>query len=157
MPKIPNNTKIYQELNKTIKRSYPLNRTETMNIKIVRSIISNNKKILLCKNLEGNHYFLPGGHIEHGETAEEALDRELIEEISQKPLTKKYLTKVHNSYIKDGKKFEELFFVYKVDLKDHNILCTEKHIEYHWVEIESIDYINFKPQKFITEIKKLAI
>lgn len=49
-----------------------------------RAAIIHDDKILLCKtlDLEISFYFLPGGHIEHSESAEDSLLRELKEETS---------------------------------------------------------------------------
>ncbi len=47
-----------------------------------RGVIIDKDHILLCKTLDLpiNFYFLPGGHVEHSESASDALLRELIEE-----------------------------------------------------------------------------
>ncbi len=45
------------------------------------TIINSEGKVLLCKSHKwGNRYVIPGGHIELGETMEEALKREVFEE-----------------------------------------------------------------------------
>ncbi|MDD3607942.1 MAG: NUDIX domain-containing protein, partial [Candidatus Moranbacteria bacterium] len=46
-----------------------------------RAIIIKNRKILLPKPKDENWYFFPGGHVEFGEKAEDALRRELKEEL----------------------------------------------------------------------------
>lgn len=38
-------------------------------------------KVLVMKYRNGLHYGLPGGHLEHGETPEDAMQRELVEEL----------------------------------------------------------------------------
>lgn len=47
----------------------------------VRAVIIRKGKILLCKNNELGHLYLPGGHVDEGELAREALPREIGEEI----------------------------------------------------------------------------
>jgi ADP-ribose pyrophosphatase YjhB (NUDIX family) len=56
------------------------------NIEIrVRAIIQKDDKILVCYHTKDetkkNYYFLPGGHVEFGELAKEAMIRELEEEL----------------------------------------------------------------------------
>ena len=50
---------------------------------LARAIVRTNDQLLLCSSNKGKHtfYFLMGGHIEAGETAAQALERELQEEL----------------------------------------------------------------------------
>ena len=49
----------------------------------VRGIIEKDGKILVCKRKDKDYYFFPGGHIEFGERAKQALIRELNEEYNE--------------------------------------------------------------------------
>ena len=53
---------------------------------VVAALIKNEKKILLCQRKKDDHYGLlwefPGGSLEDGETLEEAIEREIKEELS---------------------------------------------------------------------------
>ena len=49
---------------------------------IARAIITRPGSILLCRNLEKGYFYLPGGHVDPGESAVEACRRELREELA---------------------------------------------------------------------------
>lgn len=60
-------------------------------------IIKDDKILLFHRFREGREYWaFPGGSIEKGESAEEALDREIDEELNLKILKKKFLFKIQN-------------------------------------------------------------
>lgn len=67
---------------------------------IARAVIIDQGHILLCKttDLQNNFYFLPGGHIEHGESAAKALVRELIEEAGFEVTIKRFLGCLENAF-----------------------------------------------------------
>ncbi len=123
---------------------------------IVRAVITNNKFTLLCRSFEEGHYFLPGGHIEEGETPDEALDRELQEEIGVPVVKKDLITEVENSFVQQGQVKEEIFYVYRVELASmEEVRSWEDHIAYEWIPIKDLRKVNFKPQKFLSEIERL--
>jgi len=47
---------------------------------IARAIIRHHDHILVCRNKSAGHRYLPGGHVEFGETGAAAVARELVEE-----------------------------------------------------------------------------
>ncbi|HYD90152.1 MAG TPA: NUDIX domain-containing protein [Flavobacterium sp.] len=50
---------------------------------IARGLLTQGNKIILCQVKDASWYFLPGGHVENGESAKAALSRELVEEIAE--------------------------------------------------------------------------
>lgn len=48
---------------------------------IARGVLIHAGKLLLCRNCKHGHRFLPGGHIDPGEPARAALEREIREEL----------------------------------------------------------------------------
>jgi len=65
-----------------------------------RAVIIDSDHILLCQttDLEHNFYFMPGGHIEHGESAANALLRELVEEAGSSGWIKRLLGVMEYSF-----------------------------------------------------------
>jgi 8-oxo-dGTP diphosphatase len=126
----------------------------------VRVIIINEGKILLCKPIDQEHYFLPGGHVEFGEYADETLQREILEELSVEVTSFKHLGFVDNIYDDkiEGLKRHEVNLLYTAELASLEIKPTEDHITFDWVPLTDFEKTNFLPagvKKFIVEyIKK---
>src|SRR3989338_1088069 len=115
---------------------------------IVRGIIVKDDKTLLCKNLKHGHYFLPGGHIENEEIGENALKREMEEEIGKVVLTNKKISEFENTFIENGTEHKEIIYLYIAELMDYeNIKSLENHIDFEWVLITDLSKIDFRPKK----------
>lgn len=120
----------------------------------VATIIKNNNKILLHKSKEDNFYAIPGGRIMIGETSENALKREFIEEIGAKITIKDYLGTVENFFEYNGKKYHELMIVYESTFdsnsnfyKEEKIRGLEENgkIEFIWKTIDEIKQLDLRP------------
>jgi len=47
---------------------------------IARGVAIEDDRVLLCRSVPGDYAYLPGGHVEPGEPAARALEREMLEE-----------------------------------------------------------------------------
>ena len=103
-----------------------------------RAIIIQNNKLSVCKNKAKNYYFFPGGHIEFGETAKQALKRELKEELDIKAENFIYLGTVENIYTEDKIKHHEINLVFKVDAKKLSSISREDHIDFDFVDAKNL-------------------
>lgn len=79
----------------------------------------------------------PGGKIELGETHEEALIREIKEELDGIIIIDNYITTVNHEY----NSFLITMYVYKCILLDHLVLS--EHINYKWVKKEELNSLDF--------------
>ena len=92
--------------------------------------IYNNK--LLVNKYDDDSYCLPGGYVEIGETSEEAIKRELMEEINLDFNIDSFVGITENFFVNiRGEKTHGLDFYYKVSLKDSNDISK---IDYERVE-----------------------
>ena len=70
--------------------------------------------ILLCRAKHGTTSYLPGGHIEFGETGRQALVREVREELGVASETGAFLGCLENSFLQHGKPHAEINLVYEL-------------------------------------------
>ncbi|PIY96934.1 MAG: hypothetical protein COY66_02060 [Candidatus Kerfeldbacteria bacterium CG_4_10_14_0_8_um_filter_42_10] len=109
---------------------------------ILRAIIVNSDKILLCvSNDQPPIHYLPGGHLEYGETLEECLKREIKEEVGAVVKTSRFMETFENFFKWRGENHHEINLLYEVTLKTVNpekIKCQESHISITWLAVSAI-------------------
>ena len=98
---------------------------------LVRAIIQDKGKILVCKNVEKGYYFFPGGHVKFGESPKEALTRELKEELGLKIKKCNFIGGSEHLFTEDGKKYHEINLVFDVKINKLKIQSREDHIEFY--------------------------
>jgi 8-oxo-dGTP pyrophosphatase MutT (NUDIX family) len=120
---------------------------------IVRLIIECEGSILLCKNKEANNYYLPGGHVEFGDTLEQTIYKETNEELgwNEKDITsitfKNYL---EHSYQSGGNVHNEINMIYQVEIGENVMVeSKESHIDFEWVDKNTLHTIEILPSSII--------
>ncbi len=112
---------------------------------ITRAVILDKGKILLCKKKGNDYYFLPGGHVEFGETAQQALARELKEELNIEADATDYIGTVENMFSENEKKYHEINLVFFVEPKNHSLVSNEDHIDFFWIDTGKLVGENIEP------------
>ena len=120
-----------------------------------RGVIIDQDHILLCKTLDLPiiFYFLPGGHVEHGESVETSLLRELMEETGSHCKIKRFLGCLeygfepgHSSICHDHE-YNFIFEAQSDALKsNHKIPQLEAHIELLWMPLNQLSEIDFRAE-----------
>lgn len=117
---------------------------KTKKIEVVAAIIYFNNKIL-CVQRDVNKYDyisekyeFPGGKIESEETHEEALKREIVEELDMKVDIKKHYLTVKHSY----PDFHLTMHSYICHCNSE-VLKLREHISYKWLNPQKIDTLDW--------------
>jgi len=120
---------------------------------IARGVCVRNGKLLLCRAKGGASTYLPGGHIEFGETGRQALVREVKEELGVESSTGAFLGVVENAFLQHGKPHAEINLVYELKLGAGDgelppLNSQEDWIEFEWCELNRLDEANLLPPAF---------
>ena len=128
---------------------------------IARGVCVRDGKLLLCRAKGGSSTYLPGGHIEFGETGRQALVREVKEELGVESSTGAFLGVVENAFLQHGKPHAEINLVYELKLETGNgergtgngeretgngvlpsLNSQEDWIEFEWCHRSPVDHQN---------------
>ncbi|MGH0429792.1 NUDIX domain-containing protein [Bacillus mycoides] len=124
---------------------------------IVRAIMIKDEKLLVAEYI-GHHYFLPGGHVEIGESAENALIRELREELGVNCRIKQFLGVIENQWKTKETLHHEINHIFEIDsneLKsDFTPISKESHLAFHWIDFnkENINSYTIMPTPSVNEL-----
>ena len=101
---------------------------------IARAVIEEDGKFLLCRGKGRENWFFPGGHIEEGESAPEALMREITEELGEESEVKRFIGTSENKFEIKGVVTHEINLVFDVALlNDGEHISQEDHLEFAWL------------------------
>ena len=106
---------------------------------IARGVCIRDGNLLLCRAKGSATTYLPGGHIEFGETGRQALVREVKEELGLDSHAGKFMGVVENSFLQHGSPYAEINLVYQLTLPpDAEIVAREDWIEFEWRDLTNL-------------------
>lgn len=110
----------------------------------VKALFEKDKKILLVKDPKGV-WELPGGRIDHNEEPEQALQRELQEELGwSKVDIKNIIDSWSFSSEVDGISYHFIVLTYACISDQDKIKENDEYTEYRWVPIDEIRSLNMR-------------
>lgn len=122
-------------------------------------VIIRRQQVLLHRGREDDFWTLPGGTIEPGEWSDEALCREIGEEMHIAARAVRLLWVVENRFTYLARRFHEIGFYWLLDVPerawqswpDHSgeFEMAEPHINFRWAALHDIAALTIKPD-FLT-------
>ena len=107
------------------------------------------KTLLLCRSAYNKHFRgtwqLPEGKLEKGESAAEALVRELREELQCDPSSIHLLGHVKTSILLEGNEVEVKRSIFHVTLRNAIIRLSHEHDDLKWVDAASLQDLLLYP------------
>ncbi len=103
---------------------------------LARAVIISHDKLLLCRTKGAKNTYLPGGHVEPGESARAALAREIREELGKKSRVGAFLGVVEHSFLQKGRRVHEVNLVFAASIPGlsaaRDPAALEPHVEFSW-------------------------
>ena len=125
-------------------------------------VLLKDNKILLQKVKDKNEYALPGGHLQFGETLEDAVVREYKEEIGATIKCSRLLWTEENFWVWKGKDAHNLSFYFLIDLREETLetetflpIKDNNSVEFGWVSLDDLEDKNIFPKFLKSEIVNL--
>jgi len=113
---------------------------------LARAITQNKGKVLVCKNIGRGYYFFPGGHVDFGESAKDALIRELKEELGLSIKNPVFIGGSEHLFTEEGKKNHEINLAFRVPLKKVNTTSRENHLRFFLIDKKQLAKENVLPK-----------
>ncbi len=127
---------------------------------VVAAVIEHDGKLLVCQRRRGDAFELlwefPGGKVKQGESAKEALQRELQEELGMTSEIGEELFRTQHRYAELSEPIELIFFAAKVGSSALQNLAFERM---EWHAAESLPELDFLPpdREFVNKLARNEI
>lgn len=121
---------------------------------IARGLVVRSSHVLVCRNLKHGHCYLPGGHVEFGESAAEALAREFFEETGAKVLVGRACFVSEHRFVQRGRQRHEVNLVFHVKHRITRFKSLEPDIRFEWIPMRNLAKSGFRPTALIRPIRQ---
>ncbi len=126
---------------------------------IVRGVCVAEGQILLCQNRKAEICYLPGGHIDFGEPAARALEREILEEMGLPSRAGRFLGAAEHRFVQQGKPKAEINLVFALDIPGLNPEAgpppsAEAWIRFFWHPLADLAAVRLEPASLIPALAR---
>ena len=116
---------------------------------LARGVVFVDGHVLLARTRGSSHTFLPGGHVQRGESIPGALERELRVELGAAPRVGASLGAVESDWKEGAIRHQEINHVFEVAMPgltpDRPPRAFEAHLEFLWSPIDDLDRYDLRP------------
>jgi ADP-ribose pyrophosphatase YjhB (NUDIX family) len=117
---------------------------------IARGVLLHGSRVLLCRSVKHEYFYLPGGHVEFGEAAGEALRREFNEETGLAIRVGACRLVTEGYFQTRGKPHHEFNLVFHVEHEGAedalaSVQSKEESIAFQWTDLAAVVDIDVRP------------
>ena len=121
---------------------------------IARAVVIRDLRLLVAHKVGAENTFLPGGHIETGEFAADALKRELGEELGVEAEVGEFIAVLEYAFCyppESEEMIQEIDLVFETEISggvpaELGLASKEKELEFLWVPIEDLEGHTLLPE-----------
>lgn len=117
---------------------------------LVRGVCVRAGYVLLCRNRRKGNVYLPGGHVEWGESAQGALRREILEEMGVVPRIGGFLGVCEAHFVQEGRCVCELSLCFRMNVKTSPPpkppKSAESKLEFFWFPLRRLKQSEMLPE-----------
>jgi 8-oxo-dGTP pyrophosphatase MutT (NUDIX family) len=121
---------------------------------ITRGVCVMDGQLLLCFGRKSGIAYLPGGHIDFGETGRQALVREIQEELGRASQAGRFLGCCEHSFVQNDEEKSELNLVFELTVDgispDKPLAASEEWIGFKWHPLDQLATARFEPARLGT-------
>ena len=123
---------------------------ENANVEVIaRGVCVVDGQLLLCHGKKAKLTYLPGGHIEFRETARQALEREIQEEMGRDAEAGRFLGCCEHAFVQKGEPHAEINLVFELNIPGLDphapVAAAEDWIGFRWQPLDKLDEANLEP------------
>jgi len=116
---------------------------------IARGVCIVDDHILLCHGKRSTLTYLPGGHIEFRETARQALEREIAEELGRASAAGRFLGCCEHAFLQNGEPHAEINLVFELTIPGlapgAPVEAAEAWIGFRWQPLDELRAARMEP------------
>ena len=129
----------------------------------VGGIAIHDGRVLVEQAVGKGFCFLPGGRVEFGENASDALRREVREELGELATIGRLLITADNLFDLDGRRIQEVSLYFLVELDEDSPILdpvgmfegAEPNVVLEWIPVDELERANLKPEFLQEQIRDL--
>jgi 8-oxo-dGTP diphosphatase len=116
---------------------------------VARAVVRRGGLVLLMQEIAEGYWFFPGGHVEPGEEPQDAVVRELREELDVGATVEAALGEVSNVWVRDGVEHREVDHVYVVRIDAADPVSREPHLAAGWMRVDDLAGADVRPRVLV--------
>lgn len=117
---------------------------------IARGVMVKDGMLLACRNVRRGNLYLPGGHVDFGESARVALTREVMEEMGLRSRAGRFLGVCEFTYERKGRTTCEVNLIFELTVAgvkpSSRVRSREKKLAFDWVPVKALGKSKLLPQ-----------